>query len=56
MDKETKQVFRILQKYMKHVKEHGGKTFTEEINKGKIEFSPFEKNFLGTVEAQINDR
>lgn len=56
MSKETTEVFKILQKYMKHVEECEGVTFVDYLNHkemSSIEFTPFELNFLKTVEAQI---
>jgi hypothetical protein len=57
MSKEETEVFRILQKYMKHVQKCEGTTFLYErsVLQSGIEFSPFEINFLRTVEAQITD-
>ena len=55
MSNETTEVFRILQKYMKHVLECEGVTFVDDVSldNSKLNFTPFEKNFLKTIEAQI---
>lgn len=51
---ELKQLFVILQKYMRHVEECEGVTFVSELNRTNVEFSDYEINFLKTVDAQIN--
>lgn len=55
MSKETTEVFRILQKYMKHVLDCEGVTFCDDVslNNSQLNFTPFEINFLKTVKAQI---
>lgn len=55
MSKETKEVFKILQKYMQHVNQCEDNTFLEYIGTfmSNVEFTKYEINFLKTVEAQI---
>lgn len=52
-----KEIFIILQKYMKHVLSCEGVTFVSEINRypKDVEFTDYEKQFLETVEQQIED-
>ena len=52
---EAKQVFIILQKYMKHVELSSGVTFIDGLNDNEVQFSPYEVNFLKTVEQQIKN-
>ena len=57
MDKETKEIFLLLRKYMKHVLKEEGVTFTEgkTLENSDLKFTPYEINFLKTVSAQIQD-
>ena len=57
MDKETKEIFLLLRKYMKHVDNCEGVTFTEgkTLENSDLKFTPYEINFLKTVSAQIQD-